>query len=284
MSLLGGLGAAIGGLLGFAGQESANDAQAALLERQIEWQKEVLQNKVQWNVEDMKAAGLNPVLSVMSGGAASGSAPSVSAPQVQNPAQAASNSAMAVSQIVNQAKAMANDSLRADSEVQVNNARSAQLESEQRKNDSLVESGLFGAQTAAQQSSAAQAYQQIEYLKSAQSKIGQEIKESTARIDVMRQEVVNMSAQVDYLRQQGAESKSRQALYAAESALRHKQAELTELEKSTEVLRAENWEVANELERLKVPEAENKAAFQQKSGNRFMLRNVPGFGKYLNWR
>ena len=183
MSLLSGLGAAIGGLLGFEGQESANDAQMELLERQIEWQKEVLQNRVQWNTEDMRAAGLNPVLSVMGSGGASGSAPSVSAPQVQNPVQAMSSSALAVSQIINQFQGMANETRLANSQVQESNARSQNLAADTKNKQAFFESGLLGARTDHERASALQAYMQIGYLHTKQDEIRVGMEKTRAEID-----------------------------------------------------------------------------------------------------
>lgn len=49
------------------------------VDKQIEWNREAMQNKHQYEVEDLKAAGLNPILSANSGG----SIPSISASPAQ---------------------------------------------------------------------------------------------------------------------------------------------------------------------------------------------------------
>lgn len=66
--------ALMGGILGIAGdlfgasmasdaQSSAIQANREMQERNIEWEREQLQNKHQWEVADLRAAGLNPILS-----------------------------------------------------------------------------------------------------------------------------------------------------------------------------------------------------------------------------
>ena len=45
-------------------------------------QKEVMQNRHQWEVEDMRKAGLNPILSATGGSGASGNAPPIVAPDL----------------------------------------------------------------------------------------------------------------------------------------------------------------------------------------------------------
>lgn len=62
-SLLGGIGSAV---------SSANASKAAT-DAQIKWERERAQNAHQWEVEDLKKAGLNPVLSAGGTGAQTGS-------------------------------------------------------------------------------------------------------------------------------------------------------------------------------------------------------------------
>lgn len=83
-----GLDDILGTALGFVGDIFASDHAAdtayeknsALQGQNIAWQREQLQNKHQWEVEDLKKAGLNPILSAQTGSSAvSAGAPSVSA-------------------------------------------------------------------------------------------------------------------------------------------------------------------------------------------------------------
>lgn len=76
-----------GGLLdtvgGIFGADMGNSAAAEMQERNIAWQREQLQNKHQWEVEDLRKAGLNPILSATSGSSAvSAGVPASHAPEI----------------------------------------------------------------------------------------------------------------------------------------------------------------------------------------------------------
>lgn len=66
---------ALGGLLG-AGANYATSAEA--VKRQIDWERERATHAHQWEVQDLQAAGLNPILSAGGSGATTGG---ISAPQ-----------------------------------------------------------------------------------------------------------------------------------------------------------------------------------------------------------
>lgn len=58
---------AVGGILGESmSTNSANATQREMFEKQIEFNREVMQNRHQWEVQDLKNAGLNPLLSATS--------------------------------------------------------------------------------------------------------------------------------------------------------------------------------------------------------------------------
>ena len=73
-ALIGG-GSLLGGLIG-GGANYATSAQA--VKKQIEWERERAKNAHQWEVQDLQAAGLNPILSAGGSGATTGG---ISAPQ-----------------------------------------------------------------------------------------------------------------------------------------------------------------------------------------------------------
>lgn len=62
--------AIIGGVFDLAGSAFQNSASAGFQQTNIDWQREQLQNKHQWEVEDLRKAGLNPILSATNGSSA----------------------------------------------------------------------------------------------------------------------------------------------------------------------------------------------------------------------
>lgn len=61
MGLFSSIGSAIGGILGFKSQKDANAANLNFAREQLEYQKELAKNQMQWRVEDAKKAGLHPM-------------------------------------------------------------------------------------------------------------------------------------------------------------------------------------------------------------------------------
>ncbi|QRV61752.1 VP2 [Microvirus sp.] len=89
MSFLGDAAGAVAGAVGeYFGTASANALQQSMFNRQMAFNREVMQNRHQWEVEDLKKAGLNPLLSATSP-TGTLSAPGASAPAKANYAQSA---------------------------------------------------------------------------------------------------------------------------------------------------------------------------------------------------
>lgn len=87
--------AVIGGVFDLAGAAFQNSATSDFQERNIEWQREQLQNKHQWEVADLRKAGLNPILSATNGSSAvSAGSPQGASVDFGKALEAISNSAL----------------------------------------------------------------------------------------------------------------------------------------------------------------------------------------------
>ncbi len=100
-ALIGGA-AALGGLaLSARGQSQANKETARLAQRQMDFQERMSSTAMQRRMEDLKAAGLNPMLAISQGGASS---PAGQTAQMRNPMEAAGSSAVAGSRVASELK------------------------------------------------------------------------------------------------------------------------------------------------------------------------------------
>ena len=88
----------VGGFLGNRGQRAANAANAQLAHNQMQFQERMSRTAYQRQVADMKAAGINPMLSAKMGGA---STPSGQTAVMQNTAKAGIEGAMMVANLKN---------------------------------------------------------------------------------------------------------------------------------------------------------------------------------------
>lgn len=101
----------------YAAEKSASTAKK-LQKQQIDYNKEVAQNAHQWEVEDLKKAGLNPVLSTGGSGA---SANGISTPSVDTSGYSQAGGAML--NALSTAKTLMNDTQRVENETQQTEAQ-----------------------------------------------------------------------------------------------------------------------------------------------------------------
>ena len=88
----------VGGLMGNRGQRAANAANAQMAHNQMQFQERMSRTAYQRQVADMKAAGINPMLSAKMGGA---STPGGQTAVMQNTAKAGIESAMNMASLKN---------------------------------------------------------------------------------------------------------------------------------------------------------------------------------------
>lgn len=66
------IGAGISAVGSFLGAQKQREVTSDVNAQQIAWQREAMQNRHQWEVEDLKKAGLNPILSANAGASTGG--------------------------------------------------------------------------------------------------------------------------------------------------------------------------------------------------------------------
>lgn len=123
-SAAGAIAGAVGSLIGGGLQNSANSAAAA---QANSWNKENYQHRYQWAVEDMRKAGLNPILAATQGIAGNvNGASALAASNTMGQSVSAGMSAGAAAESASAAKKQANTAQSlADSQIQLNQANAA---------------------------------------------------------------------------------------------------------------------------------------------------------------
>lgn len=107
--VISGLGSVVGGILGYKGQKDTNQANTAVAREQMEFQRDMVNQAQDFEadqsatayqraMDDMRKAGLNPMLAYQQGGASTpiGKTAPGAMPNLQNPMLAASEASMGV--------------------------------------------------------------------------------------------------------------------------------------------------------------------------------------------
>ena len=103
---IGAAGSILGGVLGSSGQKDANDANLQIAQENREFQERMSNTAYQRGTADMKAAGINPLMAGMKGGA---STPSGATATMQNEKAALASSSSTAFQAAIQAQSLEAD-------------------------------------------------------------------------------------------------------------------------------------------------------------------------------
>lgn len=153
MSLIASIGGAIAGslvsgLLANKGQSSANDANYFLSRQQMEYQKYFYQHRHQWEVADLRNAGLNPILSATGG--SGGGMPSGQVIPAQNEMSGLAQSLQQGITTAVQLGQLANQLRQTDSQIALQQAQANQANAQAVTQTSVQALNNANAQTALQ--------------------------------------------------------------------------------------------------------------------------------------
>lgn len=187
-SILGAVaGNVVGGLLGNKGQKDANDASAASVQKQMDFQERMSNTSYQRGMEDMRKAGLNPMLAFMKGGA---SVPSGSVYQAQNEMAPLSASVKDLAPVVAQVENVRANTGLARSNSAKAEADAAKAAAETRRINAEIDAGIPVA--SADESRSRTAVNSVMY-----NQIGKNVIEKMpAEIDLTKAQTANVRAEL----------------------------------------------------------------------------------------
>lgn len=184
------LGSLAGGVLGFAGQQSANSANAAIAQSQMDFQERMANTTYQRGVKDLQAAGLNPMLAYMKGGAP---APSGASAVMGNSGAAAAQSAAQLGSMVSSNRLTNAQAEQQEHETMVDKFFGGPRSIERAREDIRKIQGeieVQGGQTALMKAQTLSAYQSID-------KALQDIETGKASADLMKVQARNVQVLIE---------------------------------------------------------------------------------------
>lgn len=143
------LPALIGGVASAAGAHMANEQADRSAVRQMAFQKETLQHQYQWGMEDMKKAGLNPILAYKQGGAGTASGSSYTPQNVGSAAVSGASTAQS-SALATRSQDLQLENIAADTSLkhaQDKTQAALQIQSMAQASQASANSALAAAQT-----------------------------------------------------------------------------------------------------------------------------------------
>lgn len=235
----------VGGALGIFGAGRANKESAASAQQSIDFQRESMQNRYQWMYDDLKKAGINPMLAY----AKQSTGASGAQYQAQNVGEAGVRGASSAAQTSFMAREQKNRDQIADSQIALNSARAMKEQADAKVKMSQVSSDLYGKQAALHTQSAKESESRIGLLQNQKWKVSSEI--------------AHLQKQIDLTEQKVDESRSSAERNRASAQLQKQQMGLSEaIQRQTEI--------DSHLKALQVPGAETKARHDKSAFGRYL--------------
>lgn len=267
-------GTILGAGLSFLGAKRQNDAAESAAEKQMQFQREVMQNRYQWQVDDLKKAGLNPVLATgLSAGMASGSS--------YTPVNEYNGVANAVSSAFDRRLALREQRNRdklADAQASVYRAQAADYESKTSA-DYWRRTGLsIDSQIDARVASAAESRSRTDILKA-------ELQEKPYKLAILAQNLTQemkrvrlLEAQIGYTQSQDARSRMETRLARSRDNVEGFRAMILESEAEIAAIEAEAQRAGLPVKKL---EAAGKTAPVNAWLRRYGAYDLLDLGKFL---
>jgi hypothetical protein len=220
-------------------------------------------------VEDLRKAGLNPILAA---GSPSGASASGATYQTENPVNAAVSSAVQAQAMRLAERRQSNEDAIARSIVEKNSAQALELTEKAKTHaPSIAEMGerskiyvhqadMFGASASFNRAN-------VEYL----SKLGAE---SIGRLQKLESDLRTAEKQRDLLEAEVKTAGTQALRNIAESNLARKNAEIAEIRKEGERRYNESLQIKNRLDSLGIGKAESDARYYEKAGTKWFNENV----------